>query len=183
MKKKIYLICNSHLDPIWLWNRTSGRSAWLNTMHSVVRIMQENPDMKFTCSAAAQYRYIEECDPALFRKISELIREKRWEIVGGWEVQPDVIISRPQPLIHQALSGKKYFLDRFNVDVKIGYCVDSLVMPPVCQKYSTLPDSPIMSTHAVRKLPTFSIGKPMMVRQLPLCTSSTHTEPVRGWIS
>ncbi len=125
MKKKIYLICNSHLDPIWLWNRTSGRSAWLNTMHSVVRIMQENPDMKFTCSAAAQYRYIEECDPALFRKISELIREKRWEIVGGWEVQPDVIISRPQTLIHQALSGKKYFLDRFNVDVKIGYCVDS----------------------------------------------------------
>ncbi len=129
MKKRIYLICNSHLDPIWLWDRTSGRSAWLNTMHSVIRIMDENPDMKFTCAAAAQYRCAEECDPALFRRISQYVREGRWEIVGGWEVQPDVIISRPQALIHQALSAKTYFMDRFGVDVKIGYCVDSFGHP------------------------------------------------------
>ena len=125
MKKKIHIICNSHLDPIWIWGRSSGRSAWLNTMHSVVRIMEENPDLKFTCSTAAQYRYAEECDPALFRKIAGLVRDKRWEIVGGWEVQPDVIISRPQSLIHQALSAKKYFRDRFGVEVTTGYCVDS----------------------------------------------------------
>ncbi|MBE6405901.1 MAG: hypothetical protein E7040_07760 [Lentisphaerae bacterium] len=46
MKKKLYIICNSHLDPIWLWNRTSGRSSWLNTMHSVVRIMEEQPEFE-----------------------------------------------------------------------------------------------------------------------------------------
>ena len=36
--KKLYIICNSHLDPVWLWNLSCGRSAWINTVHSVVRI-------------------------------------------------------------------------------------------------------------------------------------------------
>lgn len=125
MAEKIYLITNSHLDPVWLWNRSSGRSAHLNTMHSVVRMMDEFPDLKFNCSSASLYRNIEEYDPSLFERIGELVREKRWDIVGGWEVQSDVIISRPETLIHQAISGKKYFLDRFGVDVKTAYCVDS----------------------------------------------------------
>ena len=129
MKKKIYLICNSHLDPIWLWNRTSGRSSWLNTMHSVVRIMEEQPDLKFNCSAAALYRYVEECDPALFRKIQNFVQQKRWDIVGDWEVQSDVILSRPVTLYHQAENAKKYFLDRFGVDVKIAYNVDAFGHP------------------------------------------------------
>lgn len=125
MKKKIYLICNSHLDPVWLWNRTSGRSSWLNTMHSVVRIMEEQSDIKFNCSAAALYRYMEECDPALFRKIQNFVQQKRWDIVGGWEVQSDVILSRPVTLYHQAENAKKYFLDRLGIDVKIAYNVDA----------------------------------------------------------
>lgn len=73
MKKRLYVICNSHLDPVWIWNRSSGRSSWLNTMYAVTEIMQENPDLKFTCSAAALYRWVEETDPALFRRIAALV--------------------------------------------------------------------------------------------------------------
>ena len=125
MAKKLYVICNSHLDPIWLWNRRSGRSAWLNTMHSVVRMMREFPELKFTCSAAALYRWIEETDPALFAAIAKLVEARRWEIAGGWEVQSDAIVSRPEPLIRQALSAKDYFRRKFGVDVRIGYNVDA----------------------------------------------------------
>lgn len=129
MKKTLYIICNSHLDPVWLWDRSSGRSSWLNTMHSAVRILEEQPDLKFTCSAAALYRWVEECDPALFRKIRNFAAEGRWEIVGGWEVQSDVILSRPVTLYHQAESAKKYFLDCFGVDVDIAYNVDAFGHP------------------------------------------------------
>jgi alpha-mannosidase len=87
--------------------------------------MDENPDLKFSCSSASLYRNIEDYDPSLFDRIKELVQEKRWEITGGWEVQSDVIISRPETLIRQAVIGKKYFLDSFNVDVKTAYCVDS----------------------------------------------------------
>jgi len=125
MKKRLYAICNTHLDPVWIWNRRSGRCAWLNTMHSVVRMMREFPELKFSCSAAALYRWVEETDPALFAAIAELVAARRWEIVGGWEVQSDAAISRPEPLLRQALSAKPYFREKFGVDVKIAYNVDA----------------------------------------------------------
>ncbi len=123
--KRLHVIANSHIDPVWLWRRSSGRTSWLNTVRSVVRIMDEQPDIKFSCSAAALYRWIEEVDPGLFGRVRELVAENRWEIVGGWEVQSDVIISREETLRRQARYGKQYLLDKFGVDVKIGYCVDS----------------------------------------------------------
>ena len=53
MAEKLFVISNSHLDPVWLWRRRSGRSAWVNTMHSVVRMMNRHPELKFTCSSSA----------------------------------------------------------------------------------------------------------------------------------
>ena len=125
MAEKLFVISNSHLDPVWIWRRRSGRTAWINTMHSVVRTMARHPEMKFSCSSSAQYRWIEENEPALFRSIARLIEQGRWEIVGGWEVQSDAIIARTEPLLRQGMVGKDYFRKKFGVDVKIGYCVDS----------------------------------------------------------
>jgi len=125
MAKKIFVISNSHLDPIWIWNRRSGRCAWINTMHSVVRMMERRPELKFTCSSSAQYRWIEENEPSLFRKIARFVDQGRWEIVGGWEVQSDVIVARAESLLRQGMIGKEYFRRKFGVDVNIGYCVDS----------------------------------------------------------
>ena len=33
-KKTLYLICNAHLDPVWLWNMEEGISAALSTFHT-----------------------------------------------------------------------------------------------------------------------------------------------------
>ena len=70
--KQIYAIGNSHLDPIWLWPRASGRSSMLNTVRSVVKLMEKFPDFKFSCSSADLYRWCEERDPGLFRRVVEL---------------------------------------------------------------------------------------------------------------
>ena len=125
MNKKLYVICNSHLDPVWIWRRRSGRSAWINTMHSVVRKLEQHPEIKFTASSSAMYRWIEENDPALFRKIAKFAEQGRWEITGGWEVQSDAIISRCEPLLRQAFIGKDYFKQKFGMEIDTGFCVDS----------------------------------------------------------
>ena len=111
--KRLYVVCNSHLDPVWIWRRRSGRTAWTNTMHSVVRMMHAHPRLTFSCSTAALYRWVEDTEPALFREIAKLVEAGRWEIVGGWEVQADAIISSPDALIRQALSAKDYFQKKF----------------------------------------------------------------------
>ena len=123
--KQLHVIFNTHIDPIWIWTRRSGRNAWLNSIASNVAILKENPDLRFVCSASALYRWVEECAPALFRDIQSLVTAGRWEIVGGWEVQSDAILARLEPLLRQGLVGKAYFRDRFGVEVTIGYNVDA----------------------------------------------------------
>ena len=125
MVEKIFVISNSHIDPVWIWRRRSGRSSWVNTMHSVVGMMKKHPELKFTCSSAALYRWIEENEPSLFREIARLVESCRWEITGGWEVQSDAIIASTESLIRQGISGREYFRKKFGVEVNTGYCVDS----------------------------------------------------------
>ena len=125
MKKKVYVIANSHMDPIWLWRLREGRSTWINTCRTVVRMMEKYPFLKFTRSSSICYRWIEECDKALFRRITKLIDAGRWEIVGGWVEQSDTIITPGESLLRQAEHGKQYFMDKFGRDVRIAYSVDS----------------------------------------------------------
>ena len=123
--KQLHVIFNTHIDPVWIWSRRSGRNAWLNSIASNVALLKENPELKFVCSASALYRWVEECAPALFRDIQALVTEGRWELVGGWEVQSDAILARLEPLLRQGVVGQEYFRDRFGVEVKIGYNVDA----------------------------------------------------------
>lgn len=118
-------VANAHIDPVWIWNRSSGRCSWNTTIMNTVRMMKMYPELHFTCSASTLYRWIEETDMRLFNDIRALVKEGRWEIVGGWEVQSDVIISRALPLMKQAEFGKAYFMDKFDIDVNIAYNVDA----------------------------------------------------------
>lgn len=123
--RKIYAIANSHLDPIWLWNRSSGNCSMLNTIRSVVGILRDNPDVKFTCSSSAMYRWCEENAPRLFAEVLRLVDSGQWEAVGGWEVQSDSIITRLEVLLRQAEIGQQYFASRFGRPARIAYNVDS----------------------------------------------------------
>ncbi len=123
--KKLYVIANSHMDPIWLWRLREGRSTWLNTCRSVVRMLKKYPFLKFCRSSSSCYEWIEACDPALFAGIRELVDAGRWELVGGWVEQSDTIITPGEVLFRQAEFGKRYFREKFGKEVRIGYSVDS----------------------------------------------------------
>lgn len=123
--KKLYIIGNSHMDPIWLWRLKEGRSTWLNTCRSVVRILQKYPMLRFVRSSVACYRWLEECDPELFQAIASLIDAGRWEAVGGWEEQSDTVITPAAALLRQSRFGREYFRRKFGREISIAYCVDS----------------------------------------------------------
>ena len=45
--------------------------------------MREFPGFKFSQSQSSCYRAIEATDPVLFCALREMVREGRWEIIGG----------------------------------------------------------------------------------------------------
>jgi len=67
---------------------------------------------------------VEEYDPALFKKIQRLVKEKRWRILGGWFLQPDCNMPSGESFIRQILLGKKYFRKKFGVDVRTASNLD-----------------------------------------------------------
>jgi alpha-mannosidase len=116
---------NSHIDMAWLWPWTETVEVVRNTFRSALDLMREYPDFKFSMSSARTYVWMEEKYPDLFKEIQERVREGRWEVIGGMWVEPDLNMPGGESLVRQILVGKRYFHEKFGVDVKIGWNPDS----------------------------------------------------------
>jgi alpha-mannosidase len=122
---KIHLICNAHIDPVWLWPWQASLDEILATCRSACDRLDTHPDLTFSRGEAWVYRQIERLDPALFRRITRFIEQRRWEIVGGWWIQPDCNAPSGFAFERQIEEGRRYFLDRFGHFPETGYNVDS----------------------------------------------------------
>jgi alpha-mannosidase len=116
---------NSHIDMAWLWPWTETVEVVRDTFQSALDLMREYPDFTFTMSSARAYAWMEDKYPALFKQVQERVKEGRWEIVGGMWVEPDLNLPDGEALSRQVLIGKRYFKEKFGVDVKIGWNPDS----------------------------------------------------------
>src|SRR6202158_1305753 len=121
----IRIVGNSHIDMAWLWPWTETVEVVRNTFQSVLDLMREYPDFKFTMSSARTYEWMQEKYPDLFQQIEKRVKEGRWEIIGGMWVEPDLNMPDGESLVRQILVGKRYFQRNFGVDVKIGWNPDS----------------------------------------------------------
>lgn len=122
---KIHLIGNGHLDPVWLWRWQDGFSEVLQTFRSALDRMKDFDDFKFTSACCVYYQWVEKIDPEMFREICERVREGRWEIVGGWFLQPDCNMPDGESFARHALVSQRYFKEKFGITAHIGYNVDS----------------------------------------------------------
>src|SRR5882724_10668802 len=116
---------NSHIDMAWLWPWTETVEVVRDTYTTALQLMREYPDFTYTQSSAQTFEWLEQKYPDLFRQIQERVKEGRWEIVGGMWVEPDLNMPDGESLVRQLLVGKRYFKNKFNVDVNIGWNPDS----------------------------------------------------------
>lgn len=134
----VHMIGNAHIDPVWLWRWPEGVSEMLSTCRTMVKLLNESDDLIFTKGEAAMYEWIEKIDPQLFQEISKLVKSGRWNIVNGWWVQPDCNLPSGESFVRQSLYGKRYFKEKFGIDVKVGYNVDSFghaaTLPQILKK-------------------------------------------------
>jgi len=78
----IRVVGNSHIDMAWLWPWTETVEVVRNTFQSVLDLMREYPDFKFTMSSARTYEWMQEKYPDLYKQIEQRVKEGRWEIIG-----------------------------------------------------------------------------------------------------
>ncbi len=134
----LHMIGNAHIDPVWLWQWQEGFHEVHATFRSALDRMKEYDDFLFVSSAAQYYEWIEIGDPSMFAEIQQRVAEGRWQIVGGWWIQPDCNIPSGESFVRQALYAQRYFKDKFGVTAKVGYNVDSFghagTLPQILKK-------------------------------------------------
>lgn len=123
--KKMFLISNAHIDPVWLWEWQEGATATIATFRAAADFCDEFEGYVFCHNEALLYQWTEEYDPALFARIQRLVREGKWHIMGGWFLQPDCNIPSGESMLRQILTGRRYFEEKFQKKPAVAVNFDS----------------------------------------------------------
>ncbi|HLV86251.1 MAG TPA: glycoside hydrolase family 38 C-terminal domain-containing protein [Candidatus Sulfotelmatobacter sp.] len=116
---------NSHIDAAWLWPWTETVDVVHRTFGTALQLMEEYPQLHFAQSAAQYSEWMEQKYPPLFQQTVDRAKQHRWELVGGMWVEPDLNMPDGESLVRQILIGKRYFRQKYDVDVRIGWNPDS----------------------------------------------------------
>lgn len=132
------MIGNSHIDPVWFWNWEEGMQEVKATYASALDRMKEYKDFKFTSTSIAFLQWIEELVPEMFEEIKERVGEGRWELTGGWLIEPDCILPCGEAFVRQGLYSQRYLKEKFGRICHIGSNVDSFghnhMLPQILKK-------------------------------------------------
>ena len=112
--KNVYLLCNAHIDPIWLWKWQEGAAEAISTFRTAANFCEEVDGFVFNHNEALLYEWIEEYEPELFGRIQKLVADGKWHFMGGWYLQPDCIMLSGESFIRQIEYGRRYFKEKFD---------------------------------------------------------------------
>ena len=123
--KRMFLISNAHIDPVWLWEWQEGATATVATFRAAADFCEEFDGYVFCHNEALLYQWTEEYDPVLFARIQKLVAAGKWHIMGGWFLQPDCNIPSGESILRQILSGKNYFAEKFGKNPTVSVNFDT----------------------------------------------------------
>lgn len=122
----LHVILQSHLDPVWLWNREQGIDAALATARTSCDLMDDFPEVHVTRGEAWIYSCCEKYDPETFRRLKAHVAAGRLHVVGGEYVQSDCNIPAGDAFADQLAFATRYFRERVGAPpILTGYNPDS----------------------------------------------------------
>jgi alpha-mannosidase len=121
----IYLLPTCHLNIDWLWTRRETVRKVARTTASALRLLDAYPAAKFSFAQPAQYAFLKEHYPELFKQVRARIAEGRWEVLGSAWIEHDAQILSGESLIRQLQYGKRFWKQEFGIDSSIAWLPDS----------------------------------------------------------
>ena len=111
----IHLLCNAHLDPVWLWQWKEGAAEAVSTFRVAADFCETYDGFVFNHNEALLYAWVEEYEPELFARIQKLVSDGKWKIMGGWYLQPDCVMTSGESFLSQIQMGRAYFKEKFGI--------------------------------------------------------------------
>jgi alpha-mannosidase len=106
-------IGHAHIDTAWLWPLAETMRKCYRSFSTAVRMMDDYPEYKFSCSQAQQLAWIKVQQPVLYAKIKAKVKTGQFVPVGGSWIEPDCNIPSGESLVRQFLVGQRFFKKEF----------------------------------------------------------------------
>ncbi|WP_257231544.1 alpha-mannosidase [Streptomyces sp. Rer75] len=122
---RITAVGHAHMDSAWLWPLRETVRKLARTVSNALALLDANPDLVYTMSAAQHFAWLEDHYPELFARVRHHVERGRLVPVGGMWVEPDGVIPTGESMVRQLTYGKRYFLDRFGLEAREVWLPDS----------------------------------------------------------
>ena len=128
-KYKVHLAGHAHIDMNWLWTYEDTIDVCLRDFSTVVKLMEEYPDLTFSQSQCHIYKIVEEKNPLLFKKVKEKVKKGRWDVTANAWVEGDLNMAEGESLVRHILYSKKYMEEKLGTNSKIMWSPDTFGHP------------------------------------------------------
>jgi len=115
--KSLKMICtaNAHIDMNWMWGYQETVALTVDTVRTVLTLMEEYPKFVYTQPQASVYAILEQYAPDLLAEVRRRVQEGRWEApVSGWVEQDKNMIATESEARH-LLYAKRYIADLLDI--------------------------------------------------------------------
>ena len=127
---KLHALGHAHIDMDWMW-------TWKDTVHcirrdfkSVVSVLRDYPEVKFSHSQVPTYQVIEKMDPDVFAEVKQLIAEGRWENTAATWVEGDLNMADGEAIARHFLYAREWTKEKLGTESVMMWEPDTFGHPP-----------------------------------------------------
>ncbi len=124
----VYCVGHAHIDMNWMWSYPETVSVTVDSLTTVLRLMEEVPQLTFSQSQASVYAFLERYRPDLLDQVQRRVREGRWEVTASHWVETDKNLVSGESLCRHLLYTRRYMQRLFGLapeDVPIDWSPDT----------------------------------------------------------
>ena len=127
-KYTVHCAGHGHIDMNWMWSWPETVSVTIDTFITVLKLMDEFPDFRYSQSQASVYRIVDEHRPDLLKAIARRVKEGRWEVTASHWVEGDKNLAGGESLCRHVLYTRQYMKKLFELepeDVPVDWSPDT----------------------------------------------------------
>lgn len=113
---KVIYAAHAHIDMNWMWGWQETVASTVATFQTMLKLLEEYPQYKFSQSQASVYKIIEDYAPELKPQIEKYIAEGRWEVTATAWVETDKNMPSSASLLNHVYYTRKYLSEHWGVD-------------------------------------------------------------------
>ena len=124
----IHCVGHAHIDMNWMWSWPETVATTHDTFLTMLKLMDEFPDFRFTQSQASVYAIVRDHNPAMLEAIRRRVAEGRWEVAAVHWVEGDKNIAAGEALARHLLYTRRFMREVFGLkpeDVSIDWEPDT----------------------------------------------------------